>query len=383
MGGVKKGILILSPFFRPNIGGVENYLNDLCEYLRAHEYRVYVLTYQPLTTKARGERLERGQNLEIRRISWPGYNLFHKLEPYPALEFIYLAPALFIGAFIFMFGNSKRIDVIHANGFCAAFIGRFLAGAFNKRSVASTCAVYNLKPVSFFSQVIRWTLRKYDKILALGVLSKRELASIGLDADKIDTYSLWVNQKEYAPLDKKEAKEKTGLSARFIVLYVGRFIRIKGVDVLMETAKISDKKITFVFIGDDGPYLRQLESAAAQYGNILLVKGIRGSQLVPYYQASDLLVVPSQYEEAFGKVIIEALSCGTPVVGSDRGAIPHIVNPSVGRIVSAQPGPLKNEIEYLYSHPDVLGRLTKNCRAYAQESFGENNIKVITDSYYA
>ena len=105
--------------------------------------------------------------------------------------------------------------------------------------------------------------------------------------------------------------------------------------------------------------------------------------MIPYYQAADIVVVPSQYDEAFGKVIIEALSCGTPVIGSKRGAIPDIVSSLVGRVVEPTAGEIAREIEYLYSHPEILSVLTQNCRSYAQEHFDEKNIKVITDSYNA
>lgn len=343
----------------------------------------YVLTYQPLTTRIRAARIEKEENLEIRRIPWFGCNWFHKLEPYPLLEFLYLTPALFVYSFFFMVKNRGRIDAIHTNGFNAAFIGKFLAKAFKKRSVMSTCAVYNLSCASLFSKIIKWTLEGYDRILALGEISKKELLSIGLPEGKIQVYSLWVDIDKYVPLDKEKAKRIIGLSGKFFVLYVGRFIRIKGVEELLEAAKIADQNVNFVFIGDDGPCFNLIERAADKFSNIMLIKGIRGRQLVPYYQAADIFVIPSQYQEAFGKVIIEALSCGTPVIGSNRGAIPYIVNPDVGRITEPEAQGIKREIEYLYSHPEVLNQLTRNCRSYAEKFSCEKSAKIITESYYA
>ena len=83
---MKPGVLILTPFYEPNVGGVETHLKDLTDYLKKTDrYRVYVLTYQPLTTKAKGAYSEGGKddNVKIIRIPWIGFNLFHKLEPYP------------------------------------------------------------------------------------------------------------------------------------------------------------------------------------------------------------------------------------------------------------------------------------------------------------
>lgn len=377
----QKGILILTPFFRPNIGGVESYLDDLCAGLAGRGYRTYVLTYQPLTSRLKGEKCEKNGNLEIRRLSWFGHNWFHKLEPYPILEFLYLAPGLFIFTYLFMLKNHKQIDCIHAQGLNAAFIAKFLAKIFRKRCVMSTCAVYDFKNKPILSKIVKWTLCRFDKILALADFSRRELLGVGLPEAKIDVYYLWVDQNKYIPADKGKSKQNAGLSNKFVVLFVGRFIKIKGVEILAEAAKRADKNITFVFIGDEGPYLSFLEKEAQTCKNIVLVRGVRGEELIPYYQAADVLVIPSQYEEAFGKVIIEALSCGTPVIGADRGAIPDILDSSVGRVIPATTENIKKEAEYFYKHPDILAKLKNNCRQYAKEKFSDKNTECIIKSY--
>ena len=62
----KPGVLILTPFYEPNIGGVETHLKDLTTYLRKQKkVNVFVLTYQPLTTKAKGPYFEKDENIEV------------------------------------------------------------------------------------------------------------------------------------------------------------------------------------------------------------------------------------------------------------------------------------------------------------------------------
>ena len=115
----------------------------------------------------------------------------------------------------------------------------------------------------------------------------------------------------------------------------------------------------------------------------MLVKGIRGQELIPYFQAADIFVIPSQYEEAFGKVIIEALSCGTPVIGAKKGAIPDILDESVGRLVMPDVQNIKREIIYLYENNAELEKLTANCRKYAQDNFSITNIDNIKKHYHS
>lgn len=141
----KPGVLILTPFYEPNIGGVETHLKDLTDYLRKDDrYRVYVLTYQPITTKAKGKYFERNGNVLIIRLPWMGLGLFHKFEPYPVIEFLYITPWLFIWTFIFLLFKSRDVEVIHAQGFNAAFVARLLNKVFKKRFIASTHAIYSM-----------------------------------------------------------------------------------------------------------------------------------------------------------------------------------------------------------------------------------------------
>ncbi|MGE5279424.1 MAG: glycosyltransferase family 4 protein [Deltaproteobacteria bacterium] len=374
-------VLMIVPTFRPNIGGVESYVDDLCSFLVRRGNAVSVLTYQPLTTRARGPAYEKEGGLEIRRISWFGMNLFHALEPYPALEFLYITPYLFLHAFFFMLRHGRSIDVIHAQGLNAAFIARALSAWFGKRAVASTCAVYGFRPRSLFARAARRILAGFARVLALGPVSAKELEAIGVPREKIRLYNLWVDQRAYAPLDKATAKARIGCPQAFLVLFVGRFIPIKGVDVLMEAARRADTGIVFYFIGDSGPLLEHVRRAAAQHGNIRLIEGVRGRDLIPYYQAADLQVVPSLYEEAFGKVIIEALSCGTPVIGARRGAIPGIIDPGVGRVVEPTADNIIEAIEDLRRRPEALAGLTGRCRGHAVEHYGEKNAETIAEAY--
>ena len=98
---MSKGVLILTPFYSPNIGGVETHLDDLVEALDKKNFRVYVQTYSPITTEGVSwkSREEKGKNISIRRYAWFGKSLFHKIEKYPLLDFLYIAPYLFFRVF--------------------------------------------------------------------------------------------------------------------------------------------------------------------------------------------------------------------------------------------------------------------------------------------
>lgn len=382
---LKESVLILSPFFRPNIGGVETHLDDLCKYLRIHDYKVYVVTYQPLTTKAKRLKIEKKENLEIRRFPWFGLNWFHKFEPYPIIQFIYLTPRLLIGSFLFMLTHQKDIDVIHAHGFNSAFIARVLKLFFKKKVIVSTHAIYgwlyNINSNSLLVKLMRWILTGADSILAISKQSRDELIKIGVNLKNITIYRHWVDQTLFKPLNRDEAKKRLGWNRRFVVLFVGRFIKIKGADVLLKMAKQVTEDIYFAFIGD-GPLADEIRRASDEIPNVLFIGKVNNQDLPLYYNAADIVCIPSQYEEGFGKVILEAISCGTPVVGSNKGGIPEAVDESVGILVEPAMENLKDAIEELYSNREKLKMLSSNCRKYAEEGFSERNAEAIVESYY-
>jgi len=379
-GSQKKRILILSPFFRPNVGGVETHLDDLCEYLRTRNHYVYVLTYQPLTTKARGLRVEKRKNLEIHRVSWFGYNWFHKLEAYPLLDFIYLVIGLFFPSFFFLLKRKKEIEVIHAQGLSTAFIAKILSKVFKKRAVVSIHAIYSWRNGSLASQFGKWILSSFDSVLTLSKRSKAQLVRSGIAEDRIQVYTYWIDQGLFRPLDKEGCKKRLGWADRFVVLFVGRLIKIKGINLLLEVAHKINPEISFAFVGD-GPLRTKIKEAALKNRNIVYIGEVDNPKLNLYYNAADLAVLPSQYEEGFGRVILEALSCGIPVLGSNKGGIPEALDESVGILINPIFKEIKNKIEFLYKNPEELKKLAHGCRNYALKHFSERNASVILESY--
>lgn len=374
------GVLILTPFYEPNIGGVETHLKDLADVLRKDgRIDAYVLTYQPLTTRARGAYIEGKDNVTVIRLPWIGMGLFHRLEKHPLIGFLYITPWLLVSTAVFLAFKGRSTGMIHAQGFNAAFIARALKPVFGKPFIASTHAVYGLRPGSLAARAVRWILAGADKVLALSNASKKELASIGVSGKKVSTYTYWIDQERFRPLRRDEAKKGLGLDGRFVVLFVGRLIEAKGMDLLIEAAKAL-KEITFVFAGD-GPLSGEMKKAAEANANIVFRGKVLNHMLPCYYSAADILCVPSRNEEGFGRVIIEALSCGTPVVASRRGGIPEALDSSVGVLVEPTAGELARAIEALYRSPLKLSEMQGRARGYALERFSEANARQIIESY--
>lgn len=382
----KPTVLILSPFFSPNFGGVETHLNDLCDFLRENNYMTYVLTYQPLVSGGKGLPSEKHENIEIRRINWIGFGLFNKFEDYPLIQFFYLTPILLFATIAFFFKKGKEVDAIHAHGLTAAFIAKILTIIFPSikkrvKIVVSMHAIYSFEKHPSLSFAARFMFGSASTIFPLALRSENDLIGAGIPKSKIKTYAQWVDQKLFRPRDKNKAKERLGLSNKdFLVLFIGRAIEKKGVRALLETAKMLPNQIKFAFIGD-GPLGPELWATAHNSSQILMFGKKSQTECVNYYAACDIVAVPSQYEEGFARVVLETMSSGRPVLASNKGCLPEMITRDVGILVEPTAKNLAREIKNLYENPKKLERLTKNTRLYAEKHFSNKNAEVIAKSY--
>jgi glycosyltransferase involved in cell wall biosynthesis len=376
-----KGVLILTPFFPPNVGGVETYSEVLTSGLSKNGYTVYVHTYSPITTEnvTWKRREERYKNVYVHRYAWLGWNLFHKLEQKPAIEFLYITPYLFVRTFLWLLVNSRKISTIHCFGLNSAFMGVIFKKLFKKRLIVTIHAVYERNPQSTFAKSTAYVLNKVDKALTLSDAASRELTTFGVHADRLARFHHWVNLDMFKPRDKNIIRKELGLEEKFTVLFVGRLLRKKGTHELCEAAiNLKDVNFIFVGIGAEEQYLREM---AAKYANIKFVGMIPNSEVYKYYNCADVFTIPSQYEEGYGRVIMEAVASGLPVVGANKGGIPEALDSTVSILVDPTAKNLEEAIKKLYTDRDLFMRMSLNCREYAKKNFSEENISLITKWY--
>ena len=117
----------------------------------------------------------------------------------------------------------------------------------------------------------------------------------------------------------------------FLIGYVGRIVKEKGIDQLIEALRVLPGNCRFLIIGNGG-YKTELIKLCRKYGlerKVLFVEGVLNSGLPRYLNCLDVLALPSltteNWKEQFGRVLIEAMACEVSVVGSDSGEIPEVI----------------------------------------------------------
>lgn len=366
-------ILLLTAHFKPNIGGVETHLSDLCKIL-GKKNNVSVLTYRPLQTDADWKMSEKDDGAEIIRIPWIP-NLFYKFIKIPLLEFIYLVPGLFIVTPFVLF--SKQIDTIHAHGLVAGFVGVFWGKLFQKRIVISTHSIYNFPKKGLYKNFVSFIFNNADSCLGLSEQAVNEIKSLCNNKKKVKKFTYWIDLNKFRKV--QNAKAKLHWENKFIVLFVGRLVEEKGVDELLESAKLWNKNIYLTIIGS-GPLEFQIKESS-KIKNVEFLGAVDQDNLPLYYSGSDILVVPSVSEEGFGRVILEALACGVPIIGANRGGVPEAIDQSVGKLIDINPESIKQSVEYFYNNKNELKKLAINCRDFAERRYSEKNADTIIEAY--
>lgn len=368
-------VLQISAHFRPNIGGVETHLTDLVNALNKRGWRVFVLTYKPLTTKASSQLYEKHQLLTILRIPWIS-GLFYKLVEYPLFEFFYLLPGLFFTTPLVLFLVNPKI--IHAHGLVAGFVAVFWGKIFRKKIIISIHSIYSFPKVGIYRNFVSFIFKNANYVLGLSRQATSEIELLGIAKTKVKNFTYWIDLEKFKKI--ADAKNKLGWREKFVVLFVGRLVPEKGVEILLESAKKWDKNMSLKIIGS-GPLEKKVKEVASKSPNVDFIEGVEHDNLPIYYSGSDILIVPSTHEEGFGRVILEALACGIPVIGSKRGAIPEALDETAGKIIDISSENIKQAVQYFYSHRAELKKLASNCRKFAERRFSEKNAETIIRAY--
>lgn len=375
---MKKNILILAIGFLPNIGGLETHLKDLIDELIKKNWRVTVLTYQPLHTPTLGKWKEVSTNLVIYRL--PSFRgLFYKFLKIPILEFLFLEPLLFIVTPLILLMNPK-ISIVNAQGVIAGFSASFWTKIFRKKYVAAVQSIYGFPKEGLYKDICSWIFKSADKVIAISNQAKKEVEGLGVKVGKIIVYTNWENAKNYRALNKQDSKKKLNLENKFVVSFFGRLVEEKGILVLLEAVGNCDPEITFLIYGE-GPLLDKVKAAEQEFSNIKYMGIVSPKDLSLHYSAADLVLMPSLHEEGFGRVAAGALMCGTPVIASNRGALPQVVNSSVGKIIEPAKKEISKAINYYFKNQNNLKNITANTRKYALSKFSSSNSSVIINSF--
>jgi len=134
---------------------------------------------------------------------------------------------------------------------------------------------------------------------------------------------LGIDPDDYQRAQDARLRGKLGVEDRFVVGFAGRLVDEKGIGDLMQAA--TGLPDLHLMVLGSGPWGDRLSTMP----NVTLCPAVPHAEVPAYLAAMHVLVLPSRttamWKEQFGHVLIEAMACGVPVIGSDSGAIPEVI----------------------------------------------------------
>ncbi|MCS7109541.1 MAG: glycosyltransferase, partial [Candidatus Micrarchaeota archaeon] len=168
---------------------------------------------------------------------------------------------------------------------------------------------------------LRWYYNRCDKVIVPSEYMKKECIKNGIK--NVEAISNGIDLDRFKPGEKKMWKDRT------VVLYTGRLVKEKNLEVLIKAANQIRKEIPnvlFVIVGS-GPMEQTYKEMVKKHKVeeiFIFISGVRHKDIVQFYHNADVFAFPSMFETQ-GLSCLEALACGLPVAGADYLAIPDLV----------------------------------------------------------
>ena len=275
--------------------------------------------------------------------------------------------------------RQHRFDILQAHWIIPAGLIGAVLHPFHRIPTIVTAHgsdIYSLRgqPGRFFRG---WTLAHCDAWTANTVATRDAATDRGVPRGEI--IPMGVDNGQFATGNRKRGRGTLDNEV-FLILFVGRLIDWKGVDVLLTAISIIDANHRVqLWIAGDGPERAALEQAADSLcikDRVRFLGQIGHDKLPDLYAAADVFIAPSRKlpgigQEGQGTVILEAMAAGCCVVASATGGIPDLIEDGrTGVLIHADdPTTLARTIAGLLNDPSARQRLTRAAREEVRRKY--------------
>lgn len=290
----------------------------------------------------------------------------------------------------------SNITLVHAHDWLVAYAARALKHAHRLPLVATIHATEYGRNYGLHNDIQRhisdiewWLCYESWRVIACSQYMKGEVQHVfQVPEDKIRIIPNGVNPQNFEVKEHKVNRNQYVAPDEKIVFYVGRLVREKGVQVLLDAAPkiLSQHPNTKFIIAGKGPYEENLRHQAQQMGiahRVYFTGYIDDSVRNSLYSWADVAVFPSLYEP-FGIVALEGMAAHTPVVVSDTGGLGEIVRHGIDGL-KAYPGnsrSLADMITWLLKDENTGQKLKKKAFERIQDDFNWEKISYKTRDVY-
>jgi spore coat protein SA len=256
-----------------------------------------------------------------------------------------------------------EIHIIHSHYFTTS-LAPLLFKYFMKKNIVTVTHLHNEPKSNIINKIL---LNKYDVVLAVSRYVKQSTINrLNVDSKKIGVVYNAVDTEFFKPCISSEIEEKRKkfrvFDNSFVISFIGRITPEKGLHHLLLASKILAQKgykFKLLISGPAGQFDKEnfegypklcfnMINGLNISGYVKYLGGLEREDLRNLYYASDLVVVPSIWEDPCPTVVLEAMATGKPVVAYPSGGIPELIPPYGGIVVERKnPKLLAESIEMI------------------------------------
>lgn len=327
-------VMMLSWEYPPRIvGGISPHVYDLSQELAKQGVEVHVVT--KATPQAPDEEIEpSGVHVHRVHLNRSPNDFVHEIQ------LLNDATEIRVRKLLEDWRPGGRPTVFHAHDWLSLDAARTLKYEYSLPMIATVHATEEGRNQGIHNDMQRyiheqeyWLTYEAWRVIVCTEYMKVEVAkSFNVPNNKIEIiYNGVVASKfefDWTAKEREEFRAKYAKPEEKIVLYVGRFVREKGIQFLLDAASavlMQEPNTRFVIVG--GGHRAQFENFVRWYGlqdKVTFTGFMSGRNLYQMYRCADVAVFPSLYEP-FGIVALEAMAAGAPVVASDAGGLKEVV----------------------------------------------------------
>ena len=257
---------------------------------------------------------------------------------------------------------------------CEDCLGKFIPwpGVLHRCYRGSRTATGTVATMLVVHRVVRTWERKVDVFIALTEFARQKFIEGGLPAERI------VVKPNFVDPDPGPGTHDGGYA-----LFAGRLSPEKGVRTLLAAWERLGPGIPLKIAGD-GPVAGEVARVCKRNPQIEWLGAQSLERVYALMGAAALVIVPSEWYETFGRVIVEAYAKGTPVIASDLGGVVELVEDGrTGlRVRPGDPGDLAAKVEWAWTHPRELAAMGREARREYEEKYtAERNYEMLMEIY--
>jgi glycosyltransferase involved in cell wall biosynthesis len=405
---MKKSIAFISEHASPlaTLGGVDAggqnvYVAELAKFLARLNYQVDIYT--------RWEDLQ-----QDRIVNWlPNIRVIHvkagAVSHVQKEHLLQYMPEFRYDMLQFMAKNNLSYELIHANFFMSGMVAMQLKVLLGIPYVITFHALGHVRKI-YQKEADRFPEERFqieeevasmaDMVIAECPQDKEDLIQYyGVDETKIDIIPCGFSPSEFYPINKQWARRFLKLNSREkIILQLGRMVPRKGVDNVVHALsrlKSAKPNIRLVIVGGESddpdsaqcPEIGRLQQIALREGvaDRITFAGRKDRYMLKYYYAASDLFVTTPWYEPFGITPLEAMACGTPVIGANVGGIKFsVADGKTGFLIPPNdPDLLAEKINLLLQDHKLLKTMKANCVMRVNALFTWEKVAEMMDDAYS